>query len=403
MNDNMRTFMTFLLSGYISIVMAAIPDTIPTVRTFTVNPEEMLQSRIQCSFPLKDMFAPEVKLLFVGDIMGHTPQIESAYNRATRTYSYTGVWQEVAPLFKSVDWAIGNLEVTLGGRPYRGYPAFSSPDALASSLVDAGMDVLVTANNHSLDRSKRGVIRTLDVLDSLGIQHTGTFRSRQEREQSNLLVLDKNDIRVGLLNYTYGTNGIPTPSGVVVNRIDTTQIALDIQHAQKLQPAIDYLILMLHWGNEYQQKPSKAQKDLSRWCFAHGVNAIIGSHPHVVQPIVHNPETGHLVVYSLGNFVSNQRTYPKDGGMMVQLHLIKQKDKTRLLTAGYELTWVDKSRDAKGKLKYVVRRSDAQSLQNNKDSVKRNLSSFNQVKMNRYLRGVGQFLDKMNRGVRKTL
>ncbi len=399
----MRTLMTLLFSGYISIVMAAIPDTIPVVRTSTVSPEEMLQNRLQRSFPLKDMFAPEVKLLFVGDIMGHTPQIESAYNRATRTYSYTDVWQEVAPLFKSVDWAIGNLEVTLGGKPYRGYPAFSSPDALASSLKDAGISVLVTANNHSLDRSKCGVIRTLDVLDSLNIQHTGTFRTPQERAKSNLLVLDKHEIRVGLMNYTYGTNGIPTPSGVVVNRIDTTQIALDIQKAQKLQPAIDYLILVFHWGNEYQQKPSKAQKKLSHWCFEHGVDAIIGSHPHVVQPIVHNPATGHLVVYSLGNFVSNQRTYPKDGGMMVQLHLIKQKNKTRLLKAGYELTWVDKYRDTRGELKYVVRRGDAQQLQQDKDSILRKLSPYNEVKMNRYLRGIGQFLEKTNQGVANAL
>ena len=245
----MRKLLILLLSVFLSLEMtAAVSDTISMVGTSTAGLEDKLQYKIQCNFPLKEMFAPEVKLLFLGDIMGHSPQIQSAYDQATKRYCYYNVWKDVAPLFEKADWTIGNLEVTFGGQPYTGYPTFSSPDALASSLADAGVDVLLTANNHCLDRSKRGLIRTLNVLDSVGIRHTGTFRNVVDRACYNLLVLDKQGIRVGLLNYTYGTNGIPTPHNVIVNRIDTTQIALDIQQAHRVHPSLDYLVLVMHWG-----------------------------------------------------------------------------------------------------------------------------------------------------------
>lgn len=390
----MRKLLILFLSVCLSWeVTAEVLDTIPMVGLSTTGIEDKLQYKVQCHFPLKEMFAPEVKLLFLGDIMGHSPQIQSAYDRAKNRYHYRSVWEDVVPLFQQADWTIGNLEVTLGGQPYTGYPTFSSPDALASSLIDAGVDVLLTANNHCLDRSKKGLIRTLDVLDSLGIRHTGTFRNVLDRRFSNLLILDKHGIRVGLLNYTYGTNGISTPNDVIVNRIDTTQIALDIKQARQVHPSLDYLILVLHWGNEYQQYPSMSQKILAQWCFQQGVDAIIGSHPHVVQPVVYYPETGHLVAYSLGNFVSNQRSYPKDGGLILQLHLIKNSTRTRVLNVGYKLTWVDKYIDSKGKWNYVVRCPIC-------DSISSPMTSMSQAKMKRYEYGISSFMKSTSQSVR---
>ena len=116
-------------------------------------------------------------LLFTGDIMGHDGQIASARDDSTGAYAYDTVFSYVAPLMNGVDVAIGNLEVTLGGPPYRGYPAFSSPDELAAACCNAGFDILGTANNHSADRGSRGIQRTIKVLDSLGIRHTGTWVS----------------------------------------------------------------------------------------------------------------------------------------------------------------------------------------------------------------------------------
>jgi len=150
----------------------------------------------------------EVSFLFMGDIMGHGPQIKSAWQENKKQYEYSEVFNPLDDIISSVDFAIGNLEVTLAGKPFKGYPQFSSPDELAVACKNSGMDVLVTANNHSCDRKNKGIVRTLDVLDSLKILHTGTFKDVNKREKNNLLVLSKEGIKVGLLNYTYGTNGL---------------------------------------------------------------------------------------------------------------------------------------------------------------------------------------------------
>ena len=161
------------------------------------------------------------------------PQIEGAYDIETKQYNYMPVFDKIKHKFAQVDFAIANLEVTLAGEPYTGYPQFSSPDALAVACRDSGIDVLVTANNHTCDRGKKGIIRTLDVLDSLKIAHTGTFRNKADFEKHNLLVLSKNGISVGILNYTYGTNGLPVPEPTIVNKINLNLMKQDIEKAKK--------------------------------------------------------------------------------------------------------------------------------------------------------------------------
>ena len=119
----------------------------------------------------------------MGDIMGHGPQINSAYDKTKKKYDYSGVFNPLEGIISSVDFAIANLEVTLAGQPYMGYPQFSSPDELAVACKNVGIDVLVTANNHSCDRKNSGLIRTVEVLDSLNIFHTGTFKNKKTREK----------------------------------------------------------------------------------------------------------------------------------------------------------------------------------------------------------------------------
>ncbi|MCJ7821403.1 MAG: CapA family protein, partial [Bacteroidales bacterium] len=150
-------------------------------------------------------------VLFAGDIMGHDMQIASAYDDSTGAYSYESVFKYIRPVIGGADLAFGNLEVTLGGSPYKGYPAFSSPDVLALACKNAGFDVLATANNHSADRGPKGIARTIRVLDSLAIKHTGTWLSSEARDTLNPLVISEKGIDVALLNYTYGTNGIVVP------------------------------------------------------------------------------------------------------------------------------------------------------------------------------------------------
>ena len=297
-----------------------------------------------------------LSLLFIGDVMGHGPQIDGAYNAATKQYNYTPVFAKIKHKFAEADFTIANLEVTLAGAPYKGYPQFSSPDALAAACKEAGISAFVTANNHTCDRGKKGIIRTLDVLDSLQIPHTGTFRNKAEFDKNNLLVLSKNGITVGILNYTYGTNGLPVPEPTIVNRINTELMKQDIENAKKNK--LDKLIVVIHWGIEYQQHQNKQQESVAKFLFDNGVDIIIGGHPHVLQPMYYSPQTGlhneQLGVYSLGNFVSNQRTSPSDGGAMVGLTLFKDGYSTFIEKKSYQLVWVNRTLKANKKYLFEI-------------------------------------------------
>ena len=280
-----------------------------------------------------------LKLLFAGDLMQHQGQINAA-RTATNTYDYSTCFEYVKEEIGKADFAIANLEVTLGGKPYKGYPAFSAPDEFLTAIRDAGFNVLVTANNHSLDRGKAGLERTIRLIDSLAIPYAGTYINLEERQKRYPLLLEKKGFRIVLLNYTYGTNGIRVTPPNIVNYIDTTAITQDIETGKALKP--DAIIACMHWGTEYQPLPDKEQKFLAKWLLQKGVDHIIGSHPHVVQPIEVRTDSltdkKHLVVYSLGNYISNMSARRTDGGIMVRMELIKDST-TRLNNSEYSLVW----------------------------------------------------------------
>ena len=291
-----------------------------------------------------------LSLIFAGDIMQHDAQIAEGYDPVTKTYDYTSCFSDIKPLLETADIAIGNLELNLAGPPYKGYPQFSSPDALATAVKYAGFDVVVNSNNHSVDRGRKGVERTIKILDSMKITHTGTFRDTTVRSQTYPLVIEKNGFRLSLLNYTYGTNGIPIPKPVVVNLIDTVQMKSDFAKARNQHT--DAIIVFLHWGIENQNLHNKMQTQLAEFCFRQGAKLVIGSHPHVLQPMEWHKEKDQLVIYSLGNFVSNMLNRYQYGGAAVLIDLEKVKDKyeqskTTIKNASYELEWV--YRDGKGK------------------------------------------------------
>ena len=283
----------------------------------------------------------QVTLIFGGDLMQHEPQIKAA-RQADGTYDYTGVFDYMAPEIQKANIAIANFEVTLGGPPYKGYPQFCAPDAYLQAAINSGFDVLTTCNNHSVDTYGRGIDRTITMMDSLGVRHLGTYRNQAERDKLYPFIIEHDGIRICLLNYTYGTNGIPVPKPYVVNLIDTAVIAKDIERAKAMEP--DVIIAMPHWGDEYVLLPNKGQRDLADWMFAKGVDHIIGGHPHVVEPIEVREFGGerHLLAYSLGNFVSNQSRPNTDGGTMVRMTLVKDESGTHLTDCGYNLYWVSR-------------------------------------------------------------
>ena len=282
--------------------------------------------------------ADTLRLLFVGDLMQHQGQINAA--RTAKGYDYSTCFEYVKEEISRADLAIANLEDTLGGKPYKGYPAFSAPDEFLTAIHNAGFNVLVTANNHSLDRGRPGLERTIQLIDTLKIPHAGTYINSEAREKEYPLLLEKNGFRIALLNYTYGTNGIPVTPPNIVNYIDTTIIAKDIETGKALKP--DAIIACMHWGIEYQSLPNKEQKFLADWLLRKGVDHVIGSHPHVIQPIEVRTDSltnaKHLIVYSLGNFISNMSARRTDGGLMVRMELVKDST-TRLNNCEYSLVW----------------------------------------------------------------
>lgn len=269
----------------------------------------------------------EIKLTFVGDIMGHDSQIASAEVVKDSMYDYTPCFEWVRPILQEADLAIGNLELTLPGKPpYKGYPRFRSPDDLALALRHAGFDLLVTSNNHSNDGGKMGVINTILKLDDYYFYHTGTFQNQQIRDAYYPLIVYKGPFKLAFLNYTYGTNGLPTTPPTIVNEIDEDQIEKDMEEAQALEP--DAIIVIMHWGQEYQLVESRKQRKLAEKIFEWGADLIIGAHPHVIQPIKtqalpKDPRKTGLVAYSLGNFISGQRKTNTDGGLIVEVKLKK--------------------------------------------------------------------------------
>ncbi len=282
----------------------------------------------------------EVSLIFVGDIMQHDAQIEAAYNPVTKTYEYDQGFQFIRPLIGKYDFRVANLEVTLAGKPYKGYPQFSAPDELAKTLKRTGFNVVLTANNHACDRGDKGVLRTLDVLDKIGLPHTGTFRSLEERDTVYPLIIEKNGIQVAFLNYTYGTNGLSVNPPLIVNYIDTALIRKDIAEAKKRKA--DYVICNLHWGKEYLSLPDAYQKRIEKFCYKAGADMVIGGHPHTVQPVqvkTNDSDEKQLTVWSLGNFVSNMRTRNTRGGLMVGATIEKKGTKTSLKEAHHYLIY----------------------------------------------------------------
>ena len=297
----------------------------------------------------------KIKLLFAGDLMNHGPQIKSAYVDSLQIYDYSENFVFLRTILSNSDLAFVNLETTLGIKPFTGYPNFSAPSEIAAEASKLGFNVFVTANNHSCDKNKTGIIKTLDILDKFNIIHSGTYRNKKERDSLTPLFIEKKGFKLALLNYSYGTNRIKIPYPTKVNLIDTIQIKKDLIKTKKLQP--DEIIVFLHWGTQYQNKANIRQKKLAKWLHNNGVNLVIGSHPHVIQPIDIQRSTNNnlkaITIYSLGNFISNQRIFPRDGSMLVSLELSKIDEQTYISKIKVIPIWVYKYKQ-KNKFHYTV-------------------------------------------------
>ncbi len=251
-----------------------------------------------------------INLAVIGDIMCHNTQYMDAYKDGIYDFSY--VFDDIREELKKADISVGNLETTFAGkdRGYSSYPSFNTPESLAWAIKDAGIDLLSTANNHSLDTGYTGLESTINYLDEAEILHTGTYKSQETQNQTT--IVEVKGVKIAFLSFTYGTNGIPIPEGreYCINLINDDFIINRLNLAKEQNP--DIICVFMHWGEEYETTPNSEQQRLAKLLFENGTNIILGSHPHVLQKMekVDFEYDGKLsegfVIYSLGNFVSGQ-------------------------------------------------------------------------------------------------
>ena len=313
---------------------------------------------------------------FMGDLLIH----DTVYNAAKTEsgYDFTNHFIDISEKLEDSDFRVINLEVPTAGNKdfsYSNYPAFNCPEQILTTLRDTlKIDLITNATNHSLDKGYKGLLNTIDNIEEAGIAHIGTYKDEESSNEIFMHELD-NGIKIAFLNYTYGTNGIPLPSSnpYAVNLIDPISIKEDSDRAKEL--GADFIILKLHWGTEYMENESgynqnidnldtNSQRGLAKYVFENtDVNLIVGDHPHVVQNIEEmivnkdGTEKKGVVIYSLGNFISDQRDLLKCSGIIAKVNLNINKTnpaETKVESIEYTPVYVDRNPGSNTKKYRVV-------------------------------------------------
>ncbi|NLJ89922.1 MAG: CapA family protein [Clostridiales bacterium] len=250
----------------------------------------------------------KVDLIMVGDMLLHDPVHESG-KYPDGSYNYDHLFMNVKDIISCSDIAMVNQEVILGGLELglSGYPTFNGAYEIADSLVNAGFNVILHATNHTLDKGKKGVLNCMNYWKT-NYPHIGVVGINESQEASeDIYVFKKDDLRIAILNYTYGTNGVPIPSDMpyILNMLEKARIEKDVKKAREIA---DFIIVAPHWGTEYMHTPSKEQVELAMFMADLGVDLVIGTHPHVIQPVEWvESENGNrmLIYYSIGNYINS--------------------------------------------------------------------------------------------------
>lgn len=300
-----------------SLILLLLP-LVPAAAQFLPRPH--ISRPAGFAFPDPDT----LEILFIGDVMSHEEQL-SAARRKDGSYCFEGYFTGIRPLVRDCDITVANIEFPVGrdGDACSGYPSFMGPEELVREAAREGVGVMLSANNHICDKGARGLKSTLEVMEELekqyGVRHTGAYRDRAAQEAGTPLTVTACGISVAMVNFTYGTNGIPVPEPYRVNLEDTAQIGAAIDRARAA--GADAIIALPHWGTEYRLKHDGAQEKLARWLTARGADAVIGTHPHVPQDM--DTVNGKPVLYSLGNFISNMSAPNTRAGLAAVLRIVK--------------------------------------------------------------------------------
>lgn len=316
--------------------------------------------------PLEEVSGQESKkepqtitITAVGDIMCHNLNLQSAFNPETGEYDFTRVFEYVKEYIEDADLAIANFETVTAGEEekYTSFPYFNTPDSILDALKYAGFHVLVTANNHALDRKKKGVLTTIEKINERGMRHVGTLATP---EDDRFITVDVKGFKISIIAYSYSCNGnspflTEEEQKYMLNLIDEQKIKEDIEKAKEINS--DIIIAYMHWGNEYHRTQSVHQEQLAEKLFDWGADIVLGTHPHVIQKseVLEVESEPKYIIYSMGNFISNfsrddqaerpNKVYTEDG-VIVRITLEKQsengEDKTILKSVKHIPTWVDK-------------------------------------------------------------
>lgn len=359
-----------------------IPDS-----SHSITPTELVSS------PTVDPYGyTEMTLLSVGDIMFHNPQINAGYNATTKTYDFHDNFQYIKPLVSHADLAVGNFEGTIAETGFKGYPVFHLPIATLEAVKDAGFDVMLFANNHMYDNQKFGVQNTLTKFKELGFDYAGATLDKENQRSS--IIKEVNGIKIGIMNYadsltqdivsSYTGELMHTINGIAIQNdfFDNmniyvqgqeeafyARVAADMAYFQAQQ--VDIVVCYIHWGWEYYLEENEYQRQTAQKLCDMGVDVIIGSHPHVIQPMdtlvsTTDPNHSTLCFYSLGNYLSNQNRVattwsseaPRKGysenGLTVQLTIRRYNNGETLVSKlEYTPTWVHRYYQ-NGQLKFNI-------------------------------------------------
>ena len=281
--------------------------------------------------------ADTVTICVMGDMMMHTGQIDYAY-KGVHGYDFTSYFTHIQDRIGKADLAVANMEYTLSGGPYTGYPAFSAPDSYASYLAACGFDIFLAANNHIFDKGCIGAERTIDRYRELGkshgIRYCGIAADQEDIERTYPLIVKAKGISIAIVNFTYGTNLGADRHWPKTNYLNNRK---SLEEAMTKAAESDFTLVLPHWGNEYELTHSQEQKETAQWLIDKGADMIIGSHPHVVQDC----ETidGVQVAYSLGNGVSNMSAANTQVELMAEIKLVR-KSNGDIKVLPIEFTWL---------------------------------------------------------------
>ena len=285
----------------------------------TIEPPDVPTSPVQPEEP-KDLDT-RISFVAVGDMISYTGTIRDAKSCAVeggRAYNFAPIFPNVKHLIESADFAFINQETPLAGESYGygSYPHFNTPQDLGYDIVEAGFDVVNLATNHMLDAGSNGLLDTLNFWRTLPVTTIGGYLD--ESDLNNIRIIEKDNVKIAFLSYTYSTNGYKLKSGydIKIPYIDEALIERQTKAANEIA---DLVFVSMHWGPENNMTPNASQRDLARKMCSWGVDVILGHHPHVIQPIEWIEQDGNrmLCAYSLGNFAAEQdHDYQLLGGLL---------------------------------------------------------------------------------------